>query len=70
MTIRALPAEMQIELGLFQECLSEFGPHEDHEECNWLIAQMNAPYPDYPDYSDWYGGEQGYRDGLRWSDFV
>lgn len=70
MTIRALPADQQQCLGLFQECLNEFGPHSDHSDCERILADMNAPYPDEIDYSGWYGGERGYNDGLRWSDFV
>lgn len=70
MTVRALPLEQQADLGLFQDCLSEFGPHDDHTECEWILAGMSPTYPDETDYSDWYGGERGYQDGLRWTDFV
>jgi hypothetical protein len=28
------------------------------------------PQFDDRDYSAWYGGERGYNDGLRWSDFI
>ena len=52
------------------ECMEEFGPHLDHSSCDWMLHQMSAPYPDETDYSAWYGGEQGYNDGLRWSDFI
>jgi hypothetical protein len=31
---------------------------------------MDALMPDERDYSGWYGGERGYQDGLRWSDFI
>lgn len=46
------------------------GPHtflsdEDNED-----FEYEYDMPDMTDYSDWYGGEQGYNDGLRWSDFI
>lgn len=30
----------------------------------------NPTQLDDTDYSAWYGGERGYQDGLRWSDFI
>jgi len=56
-------------------CVREFGEHDEctgDGDCPALetLWMMNAPYPDETDYSGWYGGEQGYQDGLRWSDFV
>lgn len=67
-----LPRDVQADLmpDNMPECMDEFGPHLDHKDCDWMLAQMSAPYPDEIDYSDWYGGERGYNDGLRWSDFV
>ncbi len=56
--------------GLNTLCEFEFGPHDEHSDCEWTLDAMNAPYPDERDYSGWYGGERGYQDGLRWSDFV
>jgi hypothetical protein len=50
--------------------MAEFGPHLDHSDCDRILADMSPDFPDQIDYSDWYGGEQGYQDGLRWSDFV
>lgn len=60
-------------------CIREFGPHAhtvDHpvERCEQDMYYMeygaSDAYEASIDYSDWYGGEQGYRDGLRWSDFI
>jgi len=51
------------------ECEYEFGYHEDHSDCARMLADMSPEFDD-TDYSDWYGGERGYNDGLRWSDFV
>lgn len=57
--------------GIITECEFEFGPHDDHSDCEITLAHMSGDaYYDDTDYSDWYGGEQGYRDGLRWSDFI
>lgn len=54
------------------DCMIEFGMDHDHDavECERIMADMNAPAPDEMDYSGWYGGERGYNDGLRWSDFI
>lgn len=54
------------------DCMIEFGMDHDHDavECEQHMALMNEPIPDMTDYSGWYGCEQGYNDGLRWSDFV
>ena len=53
-----------------EDCVSEFGEHDEHSDCARILCDMSAPMPDERDYSGWYGGEQGYNDGLRWSDFV
>lgn len=50
------------------ECLAEFGPHEDHEDCARIIAEMSAGYPD--EYDTYAGGWYDYEAGLHWSDFV
>lgn len=54
------------------DCMIEFGMDHDHDpvECERIMADMNHEIPDDRDYSGWYGGERGYNDGLRWSDFV
>lgn len=54
------------------DCMIEFGLNHEHDpvECERIMADMNTSYPDETDYSDWYGGEQGYNVGLRWSDFI
>jgi len=56
--------------GEISQCEFEFGPHSDHSDCARLLDDMSPEVPDEMDYSGWYGGEQGYRDGLRWSDFI
>ena len=56
--------------GTISRCEFEFGPHDDHDDCERMLYEMNAPMPDETDYSGWYGGEQGYNNGLRWSDFI
>ena len=59
--------------GEITECEYEFGPHEDHSDCERMLDDMDADYADDyddTDYSGWYGGERGYQDGLHWSDFV
>lgn len=53
-----------------EDCIPEFGDHDDHKDCVWMLEAMNGDMPSDIDYSGWYGGEQGYNDGLRWSDFV
>lgn len=57
--------------GLIGDCEFEFGPHDDHSDCDRMVDLMTT-YDDYDDtdYSGWYGGERGYQDGLRWSDFI
>ena len=56
------------------DCMIEFGLDHEHDatECERTMAMMSDPLGDYDDrdYSGWYGGERGYNDGLRWSDFV
>lgn len=54
------------------DCMIEFGMDHDHdpEKCERIMADMNPEPYDDTDYSGWYGGERGYNDGLRWSDFV
>ena len=37
------------EIGLIEECTEEFGPHEDHSDCQRMLDLMNAPYPDETD---------------------
>lgn len=36
----------------------------------WGCDMCCPPTFDDTDYSGWYGGERGYQDGLRWSDFI
>lgn len=56
--------------GEISDCEYEFGPHTDHDDCQRMLDTMNGDDYDETDYSDWYGGERGYNDGLRWSDFI
>lgn len=56
--------------GEISECVFEFGEHDDHSDCDRILADMSPEVPDETDYSGWYGGERGYNDGLRWSDFI
>jgi hypothetical protein len=74
MSIYHLPRDVAYDLlgdmAEHSECMAEFGPHLDHSDCDRILADMSPDFPDQIDYSDWYGGEQGYQDGLRWSDFV
>lgn len=54
-----------------EDCTAEFGEHEHSDECAITLGLMDSASDyDDTDYSDWYGGERGYNDGLRWSDFV
>lgn len=81
MTVYALPKPIRNELlpqTVLEDtstdgwtCFDEFGPHPEHSTCQRVFDLMSNPgYPDEIDYSAWYGGEQGFNDGLRWSDFV
>jgi len=56
--------------GKITECEFEFGPHDDHSRCDQMLDTMSGTDYDDRDYSDWYGGEAGMENGLRWSDFI
>lgn len=70
-TMSTAQERVYFDAGVITACEFEFGPHEDHSDCDRMLATMSGDdFYDDTDYSDWYGGERGYNDGLRWSDFI
>lgn len=45
------------------ECILEFGPHEDHSDCERILADMNVTIPD--DFDPVFGVTRDYGSNER-----